>query len=295
MKKCNTHHYLLRRLFLVTLALLLAGCNSIRFGYDHGDTLLYWWLNGYVDFDADQKAWVKQDIDHLLRWHRQTQLRGYAQLLAGVQRQLQGRPTEDEVLADYADINRNVQTMLLKATPQLAELARSLRPEQIANIDKKFAKNNDNYRKKFLRGDRAERQRLRYEATLESLEQWFGSFSRAQEALIRAASDARPLDNQQWLDERVWRQRGVIALLQQVQREKLDQAATVQRIEALIGQTFGHLEQPDRKAFFDADLGAIAHIVVTAAEHATPAQQARAAGRLQEWIDDFNTLAAEAR
>src|SRR4051794_30648541 len=47
---------------LFLLALLVAGCSAVRLGYANGDTIVYWWLDGYVDFNADQKSWVKADI-----------------------------------------------------------------------------------------------------------------------------------------------------------------------------------------------------------------------------------------
>ena len=58
-------------IFLIT-GLLLLGCSAARFGYSNGETLSYWWLNGYVHFDADQKPWVKKQIATLFTWHRKT-------------------------------------------------------------------------------------------------------------------------------------------------------------------------------------------------------------------------------
>ncbi len=55
---CSTHR--IRLLFLASLLALLAACSSLRLTYNHGDTILYWWLNAYVDIDTDQKGWVKK-------------------------------------------------------------------------------------------------------------------------------------------------------------------------------------------------------------------------------------------
>jgi hypothetical protein len=94
-----------RTLFLIALHGLAAACSTIRFTYNHGDTLLYWWLNAYVDLDSDQSDWVKKDIDKLFQWHRKTQLHDYAGLLGKMQRQLaDGNPTQDELLADYREV-----------------------------------------------------------------------------------------------------------------------------------------------------------------------------------------------
>ena len=67
MKKFNT-------CIVLAFAILLAACSSLRLAYNNADTLLYWWLDAYVDFDSAQKSEVKNDIDAFFRWHRKTQL-----------------------------------------------------------------------------------------------------------------------------------------------------------------------------------------------------------------------------
>ncbi|MEC5160043.1 MULTISPECIES: DUF6279 family lipoprotein [unclassified Janthinobacterium] len=285
----------LQQCLLVLLLVLLAGCSSLRLSYNNGDTLLYWWLNAYVDLESDQKGWVQKDIDKMFHWHRQTQLKDYVQVLTNAQRQLQSNPTQADLLATYADIKTRAQAVIVKAEPDLADLARSLRPEQIAQMEKKFTKNNEDYRKKYLRGDAAKRQKFRYQKSMEQFELWFGSFSREQEELIRQASDARPLNNELWFEERLRRQRSIIGLAQKVQREKLGKEATVALIHKLIVESFERMEHSEQKAFFDAYNEGTARLVLTVIKTATPTQKAHAVKRMQGWIDDFNSLAAEAR
>ena len=296
MKKFNTQAPFQNRLMYALLTLMLvvvAGCSSLRLAYNNGDTVLYWWLNAYVDLDRDQKGWVREDIDKLFDWHRKTQLKDYVEILRKGQKQVQGNPTQADLLADYSEIKSRTQSLLLKAAPDLADLARSLKPEQIAQMEKKFKSNNDDYRKKFLTGDQEKRQQLRYKKSMEQFELWFGSFSSEQEALIRKASDARPLDNEIWLDERSRRQRNVLALVQKVQNEKLGKEATVALINTLIKDSFDRLEHSDRKAFFDAFENSTAQMILTVIKIATPAQKTHAVKRMQGWIDDFNSLAAQ--
>ena len=296
MKKFNTQAPFQNRLMYALLTLMLvvvAGCSSLRLAYNNGDTVLYWWLNAYVDLDRDQKGWVREDIDKLFDWHRKTQLKDYVEILRKGQKQVQGNPTQADLMADYSEIKSRTQSLLLKAAPDLADLARSLKPEQVAQMEKKFKSNNDDYRKKFLTGDQEKRQQLRYKKSMEQFELWFGSFSSEQEAIIRKASDARPLDNEIWLDERSRRQRNVLALVQKVQNEKLGKEATVALINTLIKDSFDRLEHSDRKAFFDAFENSTAQMILTVIKIATPAQKTHAVKRMQGWIDDFNSLAAQ--
>ena len=39
--------------------LLLGGCSAVRIGYNQAPTLAWWWLDGYLDFDAAQAPQVK--------------------------------------------------------------------------------------------------------------------------------------------------------------------------------------------------------------------------------------------
>jgi hypothetical protein len=298
MKKFNTTDALghrLRMVFLMALLALAAGCSSVRLSYNHGDTLLYWWLNNYLDFDSDQSGWVKKDIDNLLQWHRKTQLKDYVQLLENGQRQLAGNLSQADLKSDYHDIKARTELLAYKALPQLADLARSVRPEQIAQMEKRFAKTNEDYRKKFMRGDIEHQQKARFKKSMEQFDLWFGNFSSEQEAVLRKASDARALDNNIWLDERVRRQKRIVAALRKVQQEKLSKEATVSVLHNLVKEIFDRFEASERKAFFDAYTDQTMQMILTAVKIATPAQKAHAQKRMQGWIDDFNALAADTR
>lgn len=298
MKNSNTQRSLGSRLcvlFLIALMAVTTGCSSIRFTYNHGDTLLYWWLNAYLDLDSEQAGWVKKDIDNLFQWHRKTQLRDYTQILQGGQRQLAGNMSQADLMSDYHEIKARTELLAYKALPELADLARSVRPEQIAQMEKKFNSNNEDYRKKFLKGDTEKRQKVRFQKSMDEFELWFGSFSSEQEAQLRKASDARPLNNEIWLDERMLRQKRIVAVLRKIQQEKLSKDASIALLHGLVKELFDRFDAPERKAFFDTYIDGTCQMILTAVKIATPAQKAHAQKRMQGWIEDFNTLATEAK
>lgn len=295
MKNFNTHPSLFQRvrlLFLVALMVLAAGCSTIRFTYNHGDTLLYWWLNAYVDLDSDQSDWVKKDIDNLFQWHRATQLRDYAGLLGKMQRQLgDGTVTQDELLSDYRDVKARTELLAFKALPQLADLAMSIKPDQIAQMEQKFAKNNDKFRKEFMSGSVEDQHKARFKKAMSQFELWFGSFSREQEAALRRASDARPLDNDVFLQERMLRQKKIVALLRRVHDQKLNKEQTMSAVHDQLRDMFDRMEAPERKAFYDAYVDNTSKFIMTAIKLTTPEQKQHAQKRMQGWINDFNALA----
>ena len=298
MKKSITQDPLFQRtraLFLIALMALMAACSTIRFSYNHGDTLLYWWLDAYVDFEGDQSDWVKRDVRELFQWHRKTQLQDYAALLGKFQRQLAGNPTQADLVNAYKDIRSRTEVLAYRAVPDMATLALSLTPDQIHQMEQRFEKKNNEYRRKFVSGSVEKRNEARFDKSMEQFRLWFGDFSREQEAALRRASDARPLDNNIWLEERIDRQRKILALARKIQAEKpsKEQAATM--ITALIREFFGRMDAPERKAFYDSYTNATTNYILTAIRMATPQQKAHAHKRMQGWIDDFNALAREAK
>jgi cell division protein FtsI/penicillin-binding protein 2 len=295
MKKFNTHATFSSRTRLLCLGVLiafLAACSSFRFAYNQGDTLLYWWMNAYLDLDSEQSASVKQDIDQLFAWHRKTQLPDYSQVLARAQKQLAGNPTQADLIADYRDIQRRGKDLLLKAAPELADLALTIKPDQIARMEKKFAKNNKDFRKKFL-GDEDDRRKARYKKSLEQFEQWFGNFSNKQEDQIRRLSDARPNDSRAWFEERVRRQQMIGALLRKIMHPKPDKETATALIRDAINSEFARYETGEKKAFFDAFLDATTRYTLEVIRMTTPEQKAHAHKRIQGWIGDLNALAAQ--
>jgi len=54
---------------------------------------------------------------------------------------------------------------------------------------------------------------------LQQAQYWFGGFSREQEAAIRGLSDARPLNNELLMAERMHRQQALIDLLKKYRRK----------------------------------------------------------------------------
>jgi hypothetical protein len=208
-----------------------------------------------------------------------------------MQRQLAGNPTQADLLSDYRDIKARTELLAFKALPELADLARSVKPDQIAQMEEKFTKNNEKFRKTYMSGDQDHQRKVRFEKSMDQLDLWFGPFSHDQLAILRKASDARPLDNDIWLQERKLRQQKIVALLRRVQQEKLNKEQTMAAIHDLLRDTFDRFEAPDRKAFFDAYTDSTSKYILTAIRIATPDQKAHAQKRMQGWINDFNNLA----
>ena len=279
-------------LLLLAMTVMAAGCSSIRFSYNQGDTLLYWWMNSYVDFEGQQADVAKRDINAVFQWHRKTELRDYAALLGTFKRQLAGNPTQADLLGGYREIRVRADRLGQRAVPELTTLAMSITPEQITHMERKFKDKNDDYRRKFIDGSADKRQRARFKKSMEQMELWFGNFSSEQEATLRRASDLRPLDNNLWLEERQYRQRRVLALLTEIQQKKLNREQTAARVSGLMREMSSRMDSPEHKGFYDASIDHTTKFILTAIRIATPQQKTHAQERIQGWIGDLQALAA---
>jgi hypothetical protein len=279
-----------KRLITGLIVVFLCGCSMARLGYNNGETVSYFWLNSYIGFDADQKPWVKKELASLFAWHRRTQLPEYLPLLAQAKKRVHKPVTEAELARDYEEIRRRILIITDRAAPAAADLALALRPEQLASIEKKFAENNEKFRKEHLRGDLAQRQRDRYKRTMKQAETWFGNFSGEQERQIRQLSDARPLDDELVLADRMQRQAEMVRLLQRIGAEKPTREATAGMIRQYVAGAMDHYNHPEYQSYFEKYRAAQMRLVAGIINLGTPAQKQHFEQALQAWIDDFDTL-----
>lgn len=283
-----------KKLTIFASIFILLACGAVRIGFNNGETVSYWWLNSYVDFEDEQKPWVKSHLDQLFAWHHKTQLREYVELVSRIQQRDLATVTKAELLLDYQSGKKEVMDIANKAAPDLADLALSLKSEQIVNIEEKFAKNTAKFRKEYLSGDRASQQEFRFKKMMKQAEYWFGSFSRAQERQLRQLSDARPLNNELVLDNRMRRQTELLVLLKKVHSEKPSKEITIAMIKKYVAAAEDHYGNKEQQAFFNALTDANAGLVAEMMHMATPEQRTHFVKALQDWISDFNRLSAKA-
>ena len=102
---------------IATALLLLSGCSALRFTYNQGPVLAYWWLDGYMDFTDEQSPQVKQALADWFAWHRQTQLPEYATWLASVRALAHEKVSAAQMCAVSDGARRRLETAYAQAVP----------------------------------------------------------------------------------------------------------------------------------------------------------------------------------
>lgn len=272
------------------LTLLLAGCSTLRLSYSQGSTLAYWWLDGYVDFNREQRTQVRAALDGWFGWHRSTQLPEYAQALATLQLQVTDKVTPAQVCGQLQAWQQRFERAYEHALPAIAEQLRGFTPEQIAHFEQQQKKKLKDATDDHLQLDLADRRKAADQRVLDRAESAYGRLNAAQRQWLSVEMLASPYKPELWLAERAQRQQDSLRYLRQWQAERSD-ASTVQAGLRRLGQTM--LVSPRAEYQAQADLLTQANCQLAASLHnsASAKQRQHLIDKLKGWESDALALA----
>jgi hypothetical protein len=287
-KRMNTA---LSRFFALSLIVVAAaGCSAIRLAYNNADVFLYQSLDGFFALDDQQEEISKARITTLLAWHRKQELPVYAQWLAKLRDQVGAPMSTAQIKALADDLSAKSDRVVLRALPDLAELAATLTPQNLKRLQERQQKQLAETREDYVDAPRAKQLDKRFDQLLSSVERLYGRFSAEQRQQLRAASDARPLDHRNWLAERARRQQELFAALTQIAGGKLSVADATATLRT-VAQRFTPSPDPERRAYFERLNQSTYEVMALATQIATAEQRQAARQTLDGWVADLNTLA----
>lgn len=205
---------------------IISGCNAVRLVYNQGDTLTYWWLDDHIGFNSEQETFTRSSLEHLFWWHRTEQLQAISITLDKAQQKLQKPTSKQEIMALTNDLKKHGYSIFDQIIPDAAKLVISLQPGQIDSIEKRFAKNNEKFRKEFLPDNKDKQVKIRADKVIDRTEWLFGALSKEQEKRIREFLIQHPVDMEMVYKERLRRQSDLIQICKEVNQKKLNQKAT---------------------------------------------------------------------
>lgn len=287
---------LFRRWIIGLLCALLAalgGCSIVRLGYGQAPELLYWWLDGYVDFDDAQTPRVRDAIAQWFAWHRRTQLPDHADLLARAQVEVLADTTPERACAWWNELSTRMDTAFEYAVPLATDLVVTLSPQQLQHIEHRQTKANDEFRDEYMSGDAQARLAKSVGRAIERAENVYGRLDDAQRERVATAIAASPFDAALWLSERKRRQEDALAML----RGLSDDAAGRDRAAAALRAWHDRVQRSPRATYRRyAERLTQFNCAFTAGLHnsTSAAQRQAAAARLKGWEGDLRALAATA-
>jgi hypothetical protein len=288
------HWFLFRLRWIIgaaLAALLLSGCGSLlRLSYGQGPTLVYWWLDGYVDLDGEQSASLREGLDQWFEWHRRTELPIYADLLARAQREVMQSITSAGMCGWRDEAQRRLDVAAERAVPMLAALAVTLKPEQLRHLESRLNKGGTESRAEYAQADRNERSRSSFKRTLERYENLYGRLDDSQRRTLGQLLAASPFDADRWVAERERRNADMLRTLSAVAG-----SGDIGKARAAVRALIEHAQRSPR-----ADYRAYSerltqeNCVLAAKMHnqMTTAQREHARDKLKGWEEDLRLLAS---
>ncbi len=277
------------RLALCAMTLLLiSGCNMLRVGYGHFDSVATWMAHDYFDLNTDQRDAFMQRFSRLHTWHRHEQLPEYAQFLKEVQTRIKRGMQSSDILWLIDGARQRYARIAAQGAADAADLLATLSPEQINTFKLQLDKNNS----KFLRENRsndseAERRKVVERRTLSRLRDWVGSLSNTQETRITAMLLMVPLVDKLRHEDRLRAQREFIILLE---LRNGDRKVFTQRLRHWL-EHWEAGRSPEQARQFDESWKKRAELYAEISRMLTTEQRNHLLHRLQDYSDDFRHLA----
>lgn len=279
-------------LLLLTPA-LLTGCSALRFGYNQAPELAFWWLDGYADFDEAQSRQARERIARWFSWHRRSQLPDYAALLARMQSEAPADTSPDRACRWWSEWRQRAETAAEQALPGAADVVTTLTPAQIQHVERRYARNNDEFRRDFLDKDPARRLERSVERAVERAEFFYGTLDEGQRALVARWVAASPFDAEAWNAERVQRQQEALQLLRRLANPPAERDTALAALRAYMAHLWRSPREPYRRyqeklEAYNCSFAASVH------NSTTPSQRQAAAAKFKGWEVDLRALAASA-
>lgn len=277
---------------VVLLALGMVACSIVRLAYNQAGNLAYWQLNRAFDLNDAQVVQVKEGLNAFFKWHRQSELPGYAQLLDRAAREAQGSITPELACTRRAEFERVGRRSMEHAVPFLARLVQSLSPAQIRHLEEFFKDSNEEFRDDYLQADLEERQEAAGKFVIKWTEFFYGRFGREQRDTLAKAVATQPMSAKDVDNERVRVQQEFLQIARSAVQDKATLAQTEQALLQMIQQGFEPSTEPRR--------GNLARWIeagcaLTASTHnaTTQEQRDKATTTFKRWEKDLRILAGE--
>ncbi|NJR71937.1 MAG: hypothetical protein HC782_02095 [Gammaproteobacteria bacterium] len=172
-----------------------------------------YYVDEWFDLTSEQSAWLKPRIAKLMTWHRANELPTYRTLLADARQRLEKNANpQDDIARFYNESRQAVDRLTLKALPDMVAFLQTIDGNQIVNLEKKFATDNEKLAKE-MRISIDARRAKRLERTIERYEAWMGKLTETQVALITTSISSLPLTEMLRLTDRQRWQADFVALL----------------------------------------------------------------------------------
>jgi hypothetical protein len=279
-----------KTLGVLGLVFCLQGCSLLQTTYNQASEITGWWIDGYVDLTSKQKTTLRSDLAEIHNWHRTTQLALYLEILHNFDSKLQSNLSVETVCSIEPELRARVIDLLVAFEPALTHLALHLKHDQWAHLQRKYDKNNKEWRSDWLEGSAEDRLEFRLKKDRDMGERLYGKLTSAQMTLLHELILESPFDPERTYAERLRRQADSLQVLRTIGQEHLSYDQARQSIHALLLRST--LDSPDTayQDYHDKVLRSQCARAVKFHNAASEKQKLRAFKTIQSFEQDLTEL-----
>ncbi len=291
----RAHVNQLRRIVLSACAaaavLTTSACSgvAVQVSYRNADLVAMSRVDKYLALDDAQDAVARRQMQQFFAWHRYEELPEYARWLRSLKPQFARPMSPDEFQGLIGELERRADRSAARFAQDMAPVVSSLQPRQLAHMRKVMDERTRELMKEYIEPSPAKLRDERFDDLLLVAERIWGSLSSEQKRMLRAASDARPLDHALFVAERRRVQDDSVATFAKVQKLALPAPRAATELLALYDRSRPSPD-PQRRAYFEQVTRGSAAALAQLSQTVTPAQRKHAQEFLESLASDFDEL-----
>jgi hypothetical protein len=276
---------LLRAASACLLLALLAGCGASLI-YPRLDSIVAFYFQDLVSLDDAQSEQLSRTLSANLAWHRQSEMRKYADFLRDLSGSLEQGVDGSEWLRASRQTEEYWRDIFVQAAPGYIAVARTLTDEQVAELIGNLEQKDEDTWREFSRRTPQERRTRREKSVTRVLERFTGPLTQQQHALVRDYAAASRSFMPEWRENRrIWRDALAAALADRSSGQRFDQ-----RMTQLIARP-DDLWTPEYRAAVDGSRAALVGLLADVDATLTGKQRDRARRELLALASEIQVLA----
>ena len=275
----------LRTLFAIALIAFITAC-SFKTVYNRLDYLIAEYVEGIVTLDDVLEQRLDERTLLLLHWHRNTQLKQYADWLQSLQQDVNEQLTVEQLDQHIAAMEQFWLALVIKLNDEMAYLLPQLDADQRDELFSYLDETNEEFREEFITLDDDERIEAFAERMIDTYENWIGELSDAQIQAVEQAASGLISSAERRLERRLEWQQGIRDILASPD-SRYDKS---QRLRAFLA---GFEQDPDGpiKQASNHNRQIIVGLTVQIAQSMTQDQKDHFTGKTNDYIRMFTELA----
>jgi hypothetical protein len=265
--------------------LAISGC-AAGLLYPRLDSVVAYYLEDLVTLDEAQSKQLKRTLSANLDWHRDSELRKYAQFLRGLSVSIEERMDRDAWLQASRQTEEYWRAIFSQAAPGYVAVAATLTDRQVAELMRNLEKEDEETWDEFAERTPEQRRSRREKSIAKTLQRFTGPLTPAQRAIVEEYSArARPFMAEWRENRRIWRDALAAALADRRSGESFDV-----RMTQLIARP-DDLWTPQYRVAIDASRAALIDLLVDLDATLTATQRGAAQRELAALADEVQGLA----